>query len=126
MSRYGRKKIPFYRIVVCERAGARDGRFIEWVGTVDPAKDPAELKIKEDRIRYWVGVGAKPSKTVFELLEKEIPGFLSGIETDRTKKIQKTRAKRKVKAKSTAKPKVSAGKAKRKESKKKKAAAKAA
>ncbi len=67
MARGGAKKRPFYRIVVTDSRMPRDGRFIERVGTHNPmvAKNhPGRVTLKEDRIKYWLGVGAKPSNRV--------------------------------------------------------------
>ena len=64
LARIGKKKKPFYRVVVIERTRARDGRVRDAVGTYDPLKKPAEVKLDADRIKYWLGVGAQPSDTV--------------------------------------------------------------
>ena len=67
MARGGAKKRPFYRIVITDSRMPRDGRFIERVGTHNPmvAKNhPGRVTLKEDRIKYWLGVGAKPSNRV--------------------------------------------------------------
>jgi small subunit ribosomal protein S16 len=74
LKRMGAKKRPFYRIVVADARSPRDGRFIELVGHYDPLKDPSVVKFDEERIRHWMGTGAKPSDAVRELLERE--GFL--------------------------------------------------
>ncbi len=71
LSRGGAKKHPFYRIVVADSRSPRDGRFIERVGTYDPmvAKDhPQRIVLKEDRIKYWLGVGGKPTDRVARML----------------------------------------------------------
>ncbi len=70
LSRAGAKKRPFYRIVVTDSRNPRDGRFIERVGTYDPMlpKDAERVSLKEDRIRHWLGVGAKPSDRVARFL----------------------------------------------------------
>ena len=70
LRRMGAKKSPFYRIVVADQRRARDGRFIEVVGTFNPLTDPAEVTFKEDRAKYWLGVGAQPSEKVSYLLKK--------------------------------------------------------
>jgi small subunit ribosomal protein S16 len=70
LTRKGAKKSPFYRVVVADSEAPRDGRFIEVLGTYDPRKDPAEVKIKEDRLEYWLGTGALPSDTVRSLIKK--------------------------------------------------------
>ena len=64
LARIGKKKKPYYRVVVIERTRARDGRVRDAVGTYDPLKKPAEVKLDADRIKYWLGVGAQPSDTV--------------------------------------------------------------
>lgn len=71
LRRMGSKKRPFYRIVAAEHSSARDGRFIEIVGTYNPIVEPAEITIKEDRVQHWLSVGAKPSETVEGLLKKQ-------------------------------------------------------
>ena len=68
LARGGRKKKPFYRVVVAEITSPRDGRFIEKVGTYDPMTNPFSLNFKLDRIDYWLSVGAQPSETVERLL----------------------------------------------------------
>jgi small subunit ribosomal protein S16 len=50
--------------VVIDKRRPRDGRFVEIVGTYDPLKKPAEIKLEADRIKHWLGVGAQPSDTV--------------------------------------------------------------
>ena len=60
LARHGAKKKPFYRIVVADSESPRDGRFLENVGTYDPAYDPARITIKTDRVRYWMDQGALP------------------------------------------------------------------
>jgi small subunit ribosomal protein S16 len=71
MARGGAKKRPYYRIVVADSRKPRDGRFIEKVGSYDPmlAKDsPARVKLDQERIKYWLGVGAQPSDRVARFL----------------------------------------------------------
>ena len=71
LARHGAKKKPFYRIVVADGESPRDGRFLEKVGTYDPLKDPAEVTLKPERIKYWIDKGAIPSDTVRSLFKKE-------------------------------------------------------
>jgi small subunit ribosomal protein S16 len=73
LARIGKKKHPFYRVVVTEKTRPRNGRFVEIVGTYDPAKKPAGIQLKEDRIRYWLGKGAQPSDTVQSFLRNRKP-----------------------------------------------------
>jgi len=75
LARHGAKKRPFYRIVVADNESPRDGRYLENVGTYNPLKEPVEVSVKEERIRYWMDQGAIPSDTVKSLLKKE--GFFA-------------------------------------------------
>ncbi len=68
LSRFGKKKKPFYRVVVTDKRRPRDGRFVEIVGTYDPRKQPAEVRLDAERVKYWLGCGAQPSDTVRSLL----------------------------------------------------------
>ena len=68
LKRMGKKKQPFYRIVVADSRAPRDGRSIEKIGHYNPIPDPAELVIDEERLFYWMDEGAQPSDTVFSLL----------------------------------------------------------
>ncbi|ADH85871.1 30S ribosomal protein S16 [Desulfurivibrio alkaliphilus] len=69
LTRMGRKKKPFYRIVVADSEAKRDGRFLEVVGTYDPMQNPAAVNIKQDRVADWLAKGAKPTDTVRSLLK---------------------------------------------------------
>lgn len=72
LSRGGAKKRPYYRIVAADSRKPRDGRYLEQLGTYNPllAKDdPARVKLDEDRVRYWLGVGAQPSDRVARFLD---------------------------------------------------------
>ena len=71
LARHGTKKKPFYRIVVASSESPRDGKYLENVGTYNPLKDPAEVTLKSERIKYWIDQGAIPSDTVKSLLKKE-------------------------------------------------------
>ena len=73
LARIGKKKHPFYRVVVTEKTRPRNGRFVEIVGTYDPAKKPAGIQLKEDRIKYWLAKGAQPSETVQSFLRNRKP-----------------------------------------------------
>jgi small subunit ribosomal protein S16 len=68
LMRFGGKKNPYYRIVVSDRRFARDGKFIEQVGTYDPKKNPAEVRFKEEKAIQWLRKGAQPTPTVRQLL----------------------------------------------------------
>ena len=68
LARFGKRKRPFYRIVVIEKTRPSDGRFVEIVGTYDPLKKPAEIKLNVERIQHWLRCGARPSETVRSFL----------------------------------------------------------
>jgi len=69
LRRMGAKKNPFYRIVVADSRYPRDGRFIEEIGTYDPLKTPADVKIDADKAKQWIANGAQPTDTVKALLK---------------------------------------------------------
>ena len=71
LARGGRKKRPFYKIVVASSEAPRDGRFIERIGTYDPLPTTALVQIDNERLQYWLGQGAKPTDTVRNLIEKQ-------------------------------------------------------
>jgi small subunit ribosomal protein S16 len=73
LSRIGKKKHPFYRVVVTEKTRPRNGRFVEIVGTYDPAKKPAAINLNHERVEYWLGKGAQPSDTVRSFLRNRKP-----------------------------------------------------
>ena len=70
LRRMGAKKNPFYRIVVADSRYPRDGRFIEEIGTYDPLKTPADVKIDADKAKQWIANGAQPTDTVKDILKK--------------------------------------------------------
>ena len=70
LRRMGAKRAPFYRVVVADSRYPRDGRFIEEIGTYDPVKNPAEIKIDADKAQKWLSNGAQPTDTVRALLKK--------------------------------------------------------
>lgn len=70
LKRIGMKKHPFYRVVVTDERNPRDGNFIEEIGTYDPMKQPAEIKIDSEKAASWMQKGAQPSDTVRALLKK--------------------------------------------------------
>jgi small subunit ribosomal protein S16 len=67
--RTGAKKRPSYRIVVKEKQSKRDGAYLENLGTYNPTTDPAEIKLKTDRVQYWIEKGAQPTDTVRRLIK---------------------------------------------------------
>ncbi len=71
LSRGGAKKRPYYRIVVADSRMPRDGRYIERVGTYNPMlpqEHPDRIKLNDERVKHWLGVGAKPSDRVARFL----------------------------------------------------------
>ena len=70
MRRMGKKKAPFYRIVVADSRYPRDGRFIEEIGYYDPMKEPVDIKVDADKAKEWLSKGAQPTETVKSLLVK--------------------------------------------------------
>ena len=70
LRRHGARKKPFYRIVVADSRSPRDGRFVEQVGTYDPAFDPPRVTIKGEAAERWIKAGAKPSDTVRKLIKR--------------------------------------------------------
>lgn len=70
LSRHGRKKKPFYRIVVANSEAPRDGKFLEIVGTYDPLQDPSVINLEQEKLQAWLDKGAKPTETVKSLLAK--------------------------------------------------------
>ncbi len=71
LRRMGKKKQPYYRIVAIDSRAARDGRYLENLGTYNPLRDPAEIQVKEDRALYWLSQGAIPSDTVRSFLRRK-------------------------------------------------------
>ncbi|MDE7314381.1 MAG: 30S ribosomal protein S16 [Mucispirillum sp.] len=70
LMRMGRKKRPFYRIVVADSRTRRDGAFIEVIGTYNPLPNETELKIDEEKALKWLSVGAIPTDTAKSLMSK--------------------------------------------------------
>ncbi len=74
LKRMGKKKAPFYRVIVADSRSPRDGRFIEELGYYDPNQEPSVIKIDEEKAKKWLATGAKPTETVAKLLK------IAGIE----------------------------------------------
>ncbi len=70
LQRFGAKGAPFYHIVVADSRSPRDGKIIEQIGTYDPMKNPAEVKVDSQKFEKWIKNGAKPTDTVKALIEK--------------------------------------------------------
>jgi small subunit ribosomal protein S16 len=71
LRRVGAKKQASYRVVVTDSRAPRDGRFIEAVGFYNPRTEPETIEIKEDRVLYWLNVGAQPTDAVARLLQQK-------------------------------------------------------
>ncbi len=70
MTRMGAKKKPFYRIVASDSKRARDGKYIELIGTYDPTTNPTSIKVNEELAMKWLENGAIPSDTVRNIFTK--------------------------------------------------------
>ena len=70
LQREGKKKAPFYHIVVADSKSPRDGKIIEKIGTYNPMTDPATVVINKELLEKWIKNGAKPTDTVKALIEK--------------------------------------------------------
>ena len=70
LTRMGKKKNPFYRIVVADQRSRRDGAPIEEIGYYDPMTNPATVKIDAEKATKWINNGAQPTDTVRSLLKK--------------------------------------------------------
>ncbi len=70
LARVGRKKAPFYRLVVADSHKSRDGRFIEIIGVYHPLRTEPNFRVDEDRALHWLRVGAQPSDTVRSIFKK--------------------------------------------------------
>lgn len=75
LTRMGKKKKPFYRIVAADSRVQRDGRWIEQLGHYNPMTDPFDLKLDLERVDYWIGHGAQPTETVARLIARARDGY---------------------------------------------------
>lgn len=71
LQRAGKKKVPFYHIVIADSKSPRDGKIIEQIGTYNPMTEPSELVLDREKVAQWIKNGAKPTDTVKRLIEKE-------------------------------------------------------
>lgn len=69
LKRMGKKKAPYYRIVVADARSPRDGRFIEEIGFYDPNEEPSVIKFDEEAAKKWIANGAQPTERVAKLLK---------------------------------------------------------
>ena len=70
VQRVGKKKAPFYHIVVADSKSPRDGKIIEQIGTYNPMCEPSEVILDKEKVEKWIKNGAKPTDTVKRLIEK--------------------------------------------------------
>lgn len=70
LRRMGKKKSPFYRIIVADARSPRDGRFIEEIGTYDPNTDPSTFKVNEELAKKWLTNGAQPTEVVSKIFKQ--------------------------------------------------------
>ena len=70
LQREGKKKAPFYHIVVADSRSPRDGKIIEQIGTYDPMTEPSIIVLDNAKVEQWIKNGAKPTETVKKLIEK--------------------------------------------------------
>ncbi|MBR6390134.1 MAG: 30S ribosomal protein S16 [Lachnospiraceae bacterium] len=69
LRRMGKKKEPYYRVVVADSRSPRDGRFIAEIGTYDPNTDPSTFKVDEEEAKKWIANGAQPTEVVSKLFK---------------------------------------------------------
>ncbi|MCY3615876.1 MAG: 30S ribosomal protein S16 [Bacteroidetes bacterium] len=81
LRRMGRKKKPIWALVAADSRAPRDGKFIEDLGRYYPQEEPSRVELREDRIKYWLEVGAQPTDTVRNLLSRR--GVLLGLHLER-------------------------------------------
>ena len=70
LQRFGKKKSPFYHIVVADSKSPRDGRIIEQIGTYNPMTEPSSIVLDKEKVEKWIKNGAKPTDTVKALIEQ--------------------------------------------------------
>jgi small subunit ribosomal protein S16 len=80
--RTGAKKSPSYRVVVKEKQSKRDGAYLENLGTYNPTRNPAEIKLDMERVRYWIEKGAQPTDTVNRLIKKNADAQTAAAEAN--------------------------------------------
>lgn len=71
LTRIGAKKKPYYRLVAANSEAPRDGKFLEILGSYDPMKDPAEIRVQKEKVDYWLKKGARVSGSAKAILKKQ-------------------------------------------------------
>ena len=131
LKRFGKKRAPYYRVVVMDSRTKRDGRAIEEIGKYHPTEEPSVIEINSDRAQYWLSVGAQPTEQVAALLKLtgdwgKFKGDKNATSTVKVKG-EKVSAEDAIKAQADAAEKLKAEKAAERDAKKaEKAAAEAA
>lgn len=105
LTRIGAKKKPFYRVVVMDERAKRNGAYIELLGTYNPLTEPKDIKLKQERIDYWIKQGAKLSSGFLRIIgkapqrpprkpkkEKKDTGNSEQVKTEEPAKEEKTAA----------------------------------
>ena len=72
LQRVGKKKAPFYHIVVADSRSPRDGKIVEKIGTYDPMTEPSTINIDKEKVESWIKNGAKPTDSVKQLIERAL------------------------------------------------------
>ena len=91
LSRVGKKHQPSYRLIVIDKRRDPWGDYLENLGTYNPMSKPKQINFKVERIKYWIGVGAKPTVTVWNLLvdQKMVMGAKLKATTGHKKTVEK-------------------------------------
>ena len=79
LTRKGRKKQPFYRIIAANSQSSRDGKFLDILGTYDPMREPAAVQIDTEKLAQWTEKGAIPSVTVRSLIKKHVTSVETAV-----------------------------------------------
>jgi small subunit ribosomal protein S16 len=114
LTRVGATKRPAYRVIAIDKRRARDGRALEILGYYDPLTEPATVQLETDKIRAWIGKGARPSETVVKLMAQAERAAAAGPSTEKPKRATrptKPKASSKAAAKAAAKAEAPAAEA---------------
>ncbi|MGE3075970.1 MAG: 30S ribosomal protein S16 [Dehalococcoidia bacterium] len=104
LKRIGKKRHPFYRVIVADKPVKRDGRFIENLGSYDPHADPPAIVIDSEKAKEWIAKGAQPSESAEKILvragvlEKKAPVVKAKLEVKRAEQAKAAEARAKVRA----------------------------
>lgn len=104
LKRIGKKRNPFYRMVVADKPNKRDGRFIENIGSYDPHSDPPSIVVDGEKAKAWIAKGAQPSESAEKILvragviEKRPPVIKAKLEVKRAEQAKTAEARAKARA----------------------------